>query len=67
MNADLSLYLVTDVALCGDRGVVETVGQAVEGGVRVVQLRDKSATDADVVAQLIELPRHRRPRAARRR
>ena len=57
MNADLSLYLVTDVALCGDRGVVETVGQAVEGGVRVVQLRDKSATDADVVAQLIELSR----------
>lgn len=55
MNADLSLYLVTDAALCGDRGVVETVRLAVDGGVRIVQLRDKLATDAEVAAQLVEL------------
>lgn len=55
MNADLSLYLVTDAALCGDRGVVETVRRAVDGGVRIVQLRDKAATDAETVEQLIAL------------
>ena len=57
MNADLSLYLVTDPVLCGERGVVETVRQAVDGGVRIVQLRDKSATDAEIVDQLLELSR----------
>ena len=57
MIADLSLYLVTDPALCGDRGVVETVRRAVDGGVRIVQLRDKTATDAETAAQLIELSR----------
>lgn len=57
MNADLSLYLVTDAELCGDRGVVETVRRAVDGGVRIVQLRDKAATDAETVEQLIALSR----------
>ncbi|GAB3600804.1 bifunctional hydroxymethylpyrimidine kinase/phosphomethylpyrimidine kinase [Microbacterium tumbae] len=57
MIADLSLYLVTDPSLCGDRGVVETVRQAVDGGVGIVQLRDKSATDAETVRQLVELSR----------
>jgi hydroxymethylpyrimidine kinase/phosphomethylpyrimidine kinase/thiamine-phosphate diphosphorylase len=55
VNADLSLYLVTDAALCGDRGVVETVRRAVDGGVRIVQLRDKDATDAETVDQLLAL------------
>ncbi|PRA78619.1 bifunctional hydroxymethylpyrimidine kinase/phosphomethylpyrimidine kinase [Microbacterium sp. MYb66] len=55
MNADLSLYLVTDAELCGERGVVETVRQAVDGGVRIVQLRDKEATDAETVEQLVAL------------
>ncbi|KNY06567.1 thiamine-phosphate pyrophosphorylase [Microbacterium sp. GCS4] len=53
--ADLSLYLVTDPVLCGDRGVVETVRRAVDGGVRIVQLRDKQATDAEITVQLVEL------------
>nr|WP_136055924.1 bifunctional hydroxymethylpyrimidine kinase/phosphomethylpyrimidine kinase [Microbacterium sp. K24] len=57
MIADLSLYLVTDPGLCGERGVVETVRQAVDGGVRIVQLRDKAATDGEIVDQLIELSR----------
>lgn len=57
MIADLSLYLITDPELCGERGVVETVRQAVAGGVRIVQLRDKTATDAEIVAQLLALSR----------
>lgn len=55
MTADLSLYLVTDRALCGERGVAETARRAVAGGVRIVQLRDKDATDEETVAQLLEL------------
>ena len=57
MIADLSLYLVTDADLCGDRGVVETVRLAVDGGARVVQLRDKGASDAETVEQLLALSR----------
>lgn len=55
MSIDLSLYLVTDPALCGERGVVEVVREAVAGGVGIVQLRDKTATDAQIVEQLVEL------------
>ncbi|GGM54254.1 bifunctional hydroxymethylpyrimidine kinase/phosphomethylpyrimidine kinase [Microbacterium saperdae] len=55
MSADLSLYLVTDAALCGPRGVVDTVRQAVDGGVRIVQLREKHASDGEVVEQLLAL------------
>lgn len=55
MSVDLSLYLVTDPALCGARGVVATVQEAIRGGVRVVQLRDKTATDAEIIEQLVEL------------
>ncbi|WP_446665710.1 thiamine phosphate synthase [Flexivirga sp. B27] len=53
--AALRLYLVTDRALCGQRGVVETVRQAVAGGATIVQLRDHDATTRelyDVATQL---------------
>lgn len=40
----LHLYLVTDPELCRVAGLVETVRQAVAGGVTMVQLRDKHAT-----------------------
>jgi thiamine-phosphate pyrophosphorylase len=46
---DLSLYLVTDTALCGKFGVPATVESAVDAGVTVVQLRDTTATDDDFV------------------
>ena len=46
LKSQLRLYLVTDPALCGDMGVVETVQRAVAGGVTMVQLRDKHATTA---------------------
>ena len=38
---DLSLYLVTDRKLAGQRELVEVVQKAVKGGVTVVQLREK--------------------------
>jgi thiamine-phosphate pyrophosphorylase len=47
---DLSLYLVTDTALCGQFGVVATVSAAVGAGVTVVQLRDEHATDDELVS-----------------
>ncbi|MGI9822249.1 thiamine phosphate synthase [Agromyces sp. Marseille-Q5079] len=49
---DLSITLVTDAALCGPRGVAAVVADAVDGGVRVVQLRDKAATHDDLLRQL---------------
>jgi len=50
---DLSLHLVTDTALCGGRGVVETVRRAAAGGVTCVQVRDKAADPADRLALLV--------------
>lgn len=48
---DLSVYLVTDTALCGGPdGVVETVSQAVRGGTTLVQLRDHELDDDAFVA-----------------
>ena len=47
---DLSLYLITDTALCGQFGVAATVAAAARAGVTVVQLRDPYATDDELVA-----------------
>jgi thiamine-phosphate pyrophosphorylase len=44
---DLSLYLVTDPVLVGPRGVAAVVEAAAEGGVTIVQIRDKTSPDAD--------------------
>lgn len=51
MNFDLTLYLVTDRRLCGALGVLETVRQAVAGGVTLVQLRDPEAATRDLMEQ----------------
>ncbi|MDX5376300.1 MAG: thiamine phosphate synthase [Halomonas sp.] len=51
MSLDLSLYLVTDPELCARQGLVETVVAAVRGGVTVVQLRDKQASDGEMIDQ----------------
>jgi len=51
MPVDLSLYLVTDRHLGGGIGLVETVTAAVRGGVTAVQLRDKHASDAELIDQ----------------
>ncbi|MCA1770992.1 MAG: thiamine phosphate synthase [Halomonas sp.] len=51
MRLDLSLYLITDPNLCTGHGLVETVVAAVRGGVTVVQLRDKHASDGEMIDQ----------------
>jgi thiamine-phosphate pyrophosphorylase len=48
---DLSLYLITDTRLCTHKGILETVREAVDAGVSVVQLRDPDASDAEFVRQ----------------
>jgi thiamine-phosphate pyrophosphorylase len=54
---DWSLYLVTDPVI-GGADVVETVSKALDGGVTVVQLRDKHASDDEfrrTTEQLLEV------------
>ncbi len=52
---DPTLYLVTDTAMCGARGVTATVRAAVAGGVTMVQLRDHKATTRELHAMAAEL------------
>jgi thiamine-phosphate pyrophosphorylase len=47
---DLSLYLVTDSAMCRELGLAATVSAAVGAGVSVVQLRDAEASDDELVS-----------------
>jgi thiamine-phosphate pyrophosphorylase len=47
---DLSLYLVTDTAMCDKLGVAATASAAVGAGVSAVQLRDVGATDDELVS-----------------
>ncbi len=58
---DLSLYLVTDSRLTGARGLLETVRQAVAGGVTLVQLRDPEASTRDLIGQARALATILRP------
>ena len=51
MPFDLSLYLVTDAGLCAGMGLEKTVEAAVQGGITMVQLRDKHASDEHMIAQ----------------
>jgi thiamine-phosphate diphosphorylase len=46
---DPRLYLVTDPDLIGDRDLVHVVLEAVAAGVTLVQLRDKDASDRDLL------------------
>ncbi len=43
MDFDLSLYLVTNRPLCLGRDLLDVVSQAVDGGVSMVQIREKDA------------------------
>ncbi len=52
---DISLYLVTDPDLSGDRPVLEVVERAAAGGVGLVQLRDKAAEARDLLAMALAL------------
>lgn len=56
MNPErLSLYLVTDPALCGSRGVEETCRLALEAGVGTLQLRDKNASTRELIRMAVIL------------
>ncbi|AYG68915.1 MULTISPECIES: thiamine phosphate synthase [unclassified Rhizobium] len=46
---DLSLYLVLDLVLCADLGMIETTRAAIAGGATIVQLRDKHAPTAVMI------------------
>lgn len=50
---DLSLYLITDPIMAGDRSLLEVVGQAVAGGASLVQIRDKRAEARDLLEQTL--------------
>lgn len=52
---DYGIYLVTDRELCGDRGILDTVRQAVEAGIGCVQYREKHASDAEQLAEIAAL------------
>lgn len=47
---DVSVYLVTDRAIAGDRSLLDVVKAAVQGGVTIVQLREKHLPDDDMIA-----------------
>jgi len=48
-HLDLSLYLITDPVIVGSRSLLDVVGEAVSGGVRLVQVRDKTAEAKDLL------------------
>jgi len=55
LRKKLRLYLVTDPLLAGERGVTETVRQALESGVGTVQLRDKTASTPFLLEMAVRL------------
>lgn len=48
---DLSLYLVTDSGLCGERRLEDIVKAAVQGGCTMVQLREKDLDTGTFIAR----------------
>ena len=55
LRQQLRLYLVADTALCRQQGLVETVQQAVAGGVSMVQLRAKDASTLERIQMAMAL------------
>ena len=51
----LKLYLVTDPELSLGRSVTEVVKEAIQGGVTIVQLREKNASIKEFYAKALEL------------
>ena len=51
MAVDFSLYLVTDStpSILGDKDITEVVDAAIQGGVTIVQYRDKTSETADLI------------------
>ncbi len=44
---NVRLYAIADPSLCLDRILVELISQAIEGGVQMIQLRDKKSGDLE--------------------
>ena len=44
-----SLHLITDRMIAGDRNIVDIVRAAIQGGVTVVQMREKTATTSEMI------------------
>ena len=51
----LSLYLVTDRGLAGERDIVDIVRESVEGGATMVQLREKTLDTGEFIALALRL------------
>lgn len=51
-KVDYSLYLVTDStpAILGDKDIVKVVEAALQGGVTIVQYRDKTSDTGDLIS-----------------
>lgn len=56
-TTDFSLYLVTDRHQTGGRSLAEVVRQALDGGVRAVQLREKDLSGAELYRLALEMRR----------
>jgi thiamine-phosphate pyrophosphorylase len=54
-NVDYSLYLVTDRSLARSRSTFEIVSAAVNGGVTVVQLREKDCSTREFIDQALAI------------
>jgi|SRR6185369_11240575 len=54
---DFSLYLITDRHQTGGRPLVDVVRQALDGGVRAVQLREKDLAGGELYRLAVELRR----------
>lgn len=52
---ELKLYLVTDRGQAGERAIEDVVKEAVEGGVTMVQLREKDIATRDFIALALRL------------
>lgn len=62
---DLTLYLVTDPLLVGGRRLADVTAAAVDGGVTLVQLRDKTAATGDLIRTAGRLLDVLRPRGVK--
>ncbi len=55
------LYVITDPQAIGERKLVDVVRESLKGGASVIQLRDKSATDTQLIRQAKQLLQLTRP------
>ena len=54
---EVSLYVVTDPVMIGERRLEDVCREALEAGVRVFQLRDKQASTRSLIEQAVRLKR----------